>query len=170
MGEWTLSPLKCLPKFSGAQKTSDMRALALQNICMKCITTAIMIRPVDAFLQIIPLSQKGFVAGRQMMDHLLYARPGWERLPDHIMVAVDFQKAYDSLSFAMLRLSLLYIGVPAAYVTQMMSVVSGLMLFCVPRGFVPDVEPKPQFGIRHGGSLSLLLFDVITILIYNLNS
>ena len=56
--------------------------------------------------QVIPPCQKGFVPGRQMLDHIIYARAEWERLPDQIMVAVDFQKAYDSVTFTLVVLFL----------------------------------------------------------------
>ena len=51
------------------------------------------------------------------------------------MVAMDFQKAHDSVSFAMLRVSLLYIGLPLSYVEVLMSVMLGPVLFCVGKGF-----------------------------------
>jgi hypothetical protein len=54
----------------------------------------IMIQLADVWPEIIPANQKGFVPGRQMVDHLLQARAEWERLPDRTMVAVCFQRAW----------------------------------------------------------------------------
>eukprot|EP00670_Eutreptiella_braarudii_P021593 CAMPEP_0174365732 /NCGR_PEP_ID=MMETSP0811_2-20130205/78296_1 /TAXON_ID=73025 ORGANISM="Eutreptiella gymnastica-like, Strain CCMP1594" /NCGR_SAMPLE_ID=MMETSP0811_2 /ASSEMBLY_ACC=CAM_ASM_000667 /LENGTH=53 /DNA_ID=CAMNT_0015506613 /DNA_START=47 /DNA_END=205 /DNA_ORIENTATION=- len=53
-----------------------------------------MIQLADVWPEIIPANQKGFVPGRQMVDHLLQARAEWERLPDRTMVAVCFQRAW----------------------------------------------------------------------------
>ena len=74
-----------------------------------------------------------------MLEHLLFARAR-SGLPDQLMAVVDFQKAYNSVSFAMLRVSPLYTGLPVAYVNVLMLVMLGPVVFCVGRGFVPDVE------------------------------
>ena len=42
---------------------------------------------------------------------------------------VDFQKAYDSVSFSFLKPALLYIGLSPAYVGVLMSLMSGPILF-----------------------------------------
>ena len=96
---WGTSLLKCLPKFAGAEKPEDLRPLALQNACLKWVSTVIMLQTIDALQQLIPPQQKGFLPGRHMVDHIVYARSEWERLPEQIMVAVDFLKAYDSVTY-----------------------------------------------------------------------
>ena len=76
------------------------------------------------------------------------------------MVAVDFQKAYNSVSFAFLRTALTHVGLPQAYVSLSLSVMAGPVLFCVEA----DVELRPKSGIK-GNPLSPLLFHVVTILL-----
>ena len=65
--------------------------------------------------------------------------------------AIDFQKVYDSvlLVFSLLRVTLLYLGLPVAYVPLLLSVSEGPMLFCVGRGHVSGVELRPKSGIRY---------------------
>ena len=62
----------------------------------------------------------------------------------------------------MLRVALLLLGLRLAYVNVLRSVAAGPILFWVERGFVPDVELRPQSGIRQADPLPPLLFDVIT--------
>ena len=77
---WGTSLLKCLPKFAGAERPEDLRPLALQNACLKWISTVILLQTIDALQQLIPQEQKGFLPGRHMVDHIVYARSEWERL------------------------------------------------------------------------------------------
>ena len=52
-----------------------------------------------------------------MLEHVIMARMEWESKSEQIMVAVDLQKAYDSVSFRFLRVSQEYIGLPMSYVS-----------------------------------------------------
>ena len=46
-------------------------------------------------------------------------------VPEQLIVAMDFQKACDSVSFA-LRVALRHFGLPVAYVSVLMSVIGGI--------------------------------------------
>ena len=70
---WSLSLFNCIPNISMVVKAKDQRPIALQNAAMKWLSTVMLIRLQDIFAQIIPPSQKGFMPGRQMLDHILHA-------------------------------------------------------------------------------------------------
>ena len=145
---WGTSLLKCLPKFAGAEWPKDLRPIALQNACLKWISTTILLQVIDALQQIIPPEQKGFLPGRQMLDHIIFARSEWEQLPEQIMVAVDFRKAYDSVTFNLMEATLMFLGMQAIYVRVLLSVMAGPILFCVRKSFEPSVQLRPGSGIR----------------------
>ena len=83
------------------------------------------------------LYQKGFLLGRQMVNHIAFACAEWERLPEQIMVAVDFHKAYDSVTFALMEAMLLFLGLGEMYGRPLPSIMTGPILFCVDRTYEP---------------------------------
>ena len=70
--------------------------------------------------------------------------------------------------FKFLRVALECIGLLAPYVSLLLSIMEGPILFCVGRGCPPGMEFRPRSGIRQGVPLSPLLLNVVTIfLIYD---
>ena len=82
--------------------------------------------------------------GRPMVDPIVYARSELERLPEHIMVAMDFRKAYDSVTFSMKETSLRSLGLRHRYVRLLLSVMAAPVLFCVGRTFQALVFLPPK--------------------------
>ena len=63
-------------------------------------------------------------------------------------VAIDFWKAYDSVSDSPMRGTLRYFGLPEAYVSLLLAVMHGPILFCVWRSHASDVRPlHPAFSL-----------------------
>ena len=107
-----------------------------------------MLQLADVLQQLIPQELKGFLSGRHMVDHIIFARSGWERLLEQIMVAIDFQKAYDSVSFALMRTTLQFLGLREEYVNLLLSVMMAPILFCVGCSYDPHTFLWPKSGIR----------------------
>ena len=67
--------------------------------------------------------------------HVVEARMRWDGDSKQIIVAVDFRKAYDTVAFPFLSAALKYVGLPESYVSLLMSVMGGPILFCVGRSW-----------------------------------
>ena len=83
--------MKCIPKFAQAAQAKDMRPIALQNAAMKWLSTVIWLQMQNVFPQIVPPSQKGFMRGRQMLEHMLTARMKWQSRAE-IFPNFDFER------------------------------------------------------------------------------
>ena len=80
--EWSLSLMRCLPKFWGAEQPKDMRPIALQQVLPEVgdhYSDAAAVRRVATG---DPTLSKGVCIGHQMLDHVIFARAEWERVPD----------------------------------------------------------------------------------------
>ena len=80
-----------------AQRMAEQRPLALLNSSIKWLTTFFLLQLTDVFQQVTPAAQKGFLPGRQMVEHTIAVVDFWNQSSDCILVAMDFAKAYDSV-------------------------------------------------------------------------
>ena len=166
---WSTALMKNTPKFAGAEKPQDMRPLMLQNTCYKWLSAVILSQSIDAIQQITPPQQKGFLPGRQMVDHITHVRMEWENSPDIILVSVDFSKAYDSVLHVFVAAALRYLGAPPLYIALLMAMLAAHVNFVIGKGYVQEVCLSPQSGIRQGDPLSPAIFSMLTtFLIYDL--
>ena len=62
----------------------------------------------DVLQAITPSSQKGFLRGRQMVEHAIEAIDFWGRNRRCVVIAIDFQKAYGSVQHSFVQAMLRY--------------------------------------------------------------
>ena len=96
--DWTATILKCIPKSISAETPDKQRPLALQNTKVKWVS-AVMLLQIRDVLQ-------------AMVEHAIEAVDFWGRNRRCVVVAIDFQKAFDSVqhSFVQAMLRCLMIG------------------------------------------------------------
>ena len=90
---WSTTILKCIPKSITSETAAEQRPLALLNSSIKCLMTVFLLQLSDVFQQVTLAAQKGFLPGRQMVEHTTAAVEFWNQSSDCILVAVDFAKA-----------------------------------------------------------------------------
>ena len=100
--DWTATILKCIPKSILAETPDKQRPLALQNTKVKWVSAVMLLQIQDVLQAITPSSQKGFLRGRQMREAVDF----WGRNRRCVVVAIDFQKAYDSVQHSFVRVML----------------------------------------------------------------
>ena len=95
---WGRAAIRPVPKAPGLVSVKDQRPICLQNVRTKWLTATLLIMVQDALNQVAPPQQKGFLKGRFMIDHLVSARDLWVSNKEGTYVALDYSKAYDTVS------------------------------------------------------------------------
>ena len=122
--DWTATILKCIPKSISAETPDKQRPLALQNTKMKWVSAIMLLHIHDVLQAITPSSQKGFLRGRQMVEHAIKAVDFWGRNRRCVMVAIDFQKAYDSVQHSFVQAMLRYLMIGHDYIALLMQLLT----------------------------------------------
>ena len=68
---WSTTILKCIPKSITSEMAAEQRTLALFDSSINWLTTVFLLQVSDMFQQVTPAAQKGFLPGRQMVDHTM---------------------------------------------------------------------------------------------------
>src|SRR4051812_9967785 len=121
--------LSLLPKVLGADNIKQFRPIALINVLFKLIAKAFATRLSPIAHRIIAPSQMAFIKGRFIHDgalalHEIIHELKSKNLPA-VLLKLDFEKAYDRVSWQFLREVLLRKGCEWGLVRRVMQLVSG---------------------------------------------
>jgi hypothetical protein len=121
--------LLLLPKVPGADSIKLFRPIALINVVFKKNSKAFAIRLALIAQRTISVAQTAFIKGRCLLDGALALHEIIDELKsaNHkaLILKLDFEKAYDRVSWALLRSVLSRKGFDAAVVHRLMQLVSG---------------------------------------------
>jgi len=114
--------------------------------------------------QLIDERQSTFVKGRQLLHGVLVANEVVEearRSKRSCMVfKVDFEKAYDSVSWKFLFYMMRRMGFHERWIRWIRGCLTLATMSILVNGS-PTTEFKPQIGLRQGDPLAPLLFDLV---------
>ena len=145
---WSTTILKYIPKSITSEMAAEQRTLALPDSSIKWLTTVFLLQVSDVFQQVTPAAQKGFLPGRQMVEHTIAAVECWNQTIDCILVAVDFAKTYDSVQHTLASPVLRYLGVLGQYVVLLVALTCSPLIIEVCREVQPDVVVHPGSEVR----------------------
>jgi hypothetical protein len=116
--------LSLIPKFLGADDIKQFRPIALINVIFKLISKAYAIRLSPVAHRIISSSQSAFIKGRHIHDGALALHEIVHELrvkkTKGVILKLDFEKAYDRVSWAFLRDVLVCKGFESGVVHRLM--------------------------------------------------
>jgi hypothetical protein len=154
--------LSLLPKVPGADSIKLFRPIALINVIFKFISKAFAIRLALIAHRTISMAQTAFIKGRCLLDGVLALHEIIDELKvsnlKAVILKLDFEKAYDRVSWCFLRTVLLHKGFDAGVVHRLMQLVSGGQTAISING---EVGPffRNKRGVHQGDPISPLLFD-----------
>uniref|UniRef100_A0ACD5WKU3 Uncharacterized protein n=1 Tax=Avena sativa TaxID=4498 RepID=A0ACD5WKU3_AVESA len=108
--------LVLIPKCPGATDPAQFRPISLQNCCVKLGSKCLTNRLQPLIPKLISQDQTGFIRGRSISENFIYAtdivQSCFKRKKPAIVLKLDFQKAFDSISWDALDKILLAKGFP----------------------------------------------------------
>ena len=156
--DWTATILKCIPKSISAETPGKQPPLALQNTEPKWVSAIMLLQIQDVLQAITPSSQKGFLRGRQVVEHAIEAVDLSGRNRRCVVVAIDFQRGYDSVQHSFVHAMLRYLMIGQDYVALLVQGLTAELVIEVCGEVVPTAVMRPRSGVRQGDPLSLASF------------
>jgi hypothetical protein len=161
--EWRTATIVPIPKKPSARTLDQHRGIALMNLAAKLFNRILLdrVRPlVDKWLL---NEQNGFRRGRSTTQHILTLRRITEECIAHKLelhlIFIDFRKAFDSVSRAMLPSILKAYGIPEILQTGICSLYEGTTASVKTRDGITNLF-KTESGVLQGDVLAPFLFTL----------
>ena len=151
-----------LPKCPRAENIKQFRTIALINVIFKLVSKAFAARLSPVAHRVISRSQSAFLKGRLIHDgdlalHEVVHELKSKNLPA-VVLKLDFEKAYDRVSWAFLREVLTRKGFESGVIHRLMQLVTGGQTDFPINGEVGPFFRNKQ-GVRQGDPSSPILFN-----------
>ena len=166
--EWITALVGTLAKELGSAAVQSQRPIALQQARLKWLTGILLLELWDALFQIVPHAQKAYLKGRTMYDHIASVQQRWDSGRGDSWawwIAVDYSKAYDSVSHSIMTNLFRYISIPDPWICVRCQILRGLVPFLVGGDVVKKEQLLPSYGTHQGDPLSPIFSSLLTSLI-----
>jgi hypothetical protein len=163
VGRLNYGVVTLIPKLKEACKIQQYRPICLLNVSFKIITKILMMRLEGCMSKIINKCQTTFIKGRNIMDGVMILHEIVHdvkvRKKDGVILKLDFEKAYDKISWEFFFEMLKQRGFCESWCKWMREVVSSGTLSVKVNGLMGGYF-KCGKGVRQGNPLSPLLFNL----------
>ena len=154
--------IKLIPKKNkDPSEVKNWRPITLLNVDYKLITKSLASRVANILPRLIHKDQKGFVKNRYIGNNVLdvysLIAKAEEMDEELILILLDIQKAFDSISWSFIEAVLDKFGFPPTFISWMITLYKGKELRIINNGVLSEAI-NPTRGLVQGCGLSPLIF------------
>ena len=147
-----------IPKKADPQALNDYRPISLIGCVYKIVSKMLTNRLKKVMPFIIDERQSAFIRGRHLLHSVIIANEVEEEAKRSqkpcLVFKVDYEKAYDSVSWEFLKYMLVRLGFYPKWIHWMEGCLSSASVSILVNGS-PSAEFTPQRGLRQGDPLAL---------------
>eukprot|EP00253_Pinus_taeda_P020087 PITA_20087 len=153
-----------IPKFDTPKSFDDYRPISLCNCLYKIISKTIANRLRPILSRSITPQQFTFLKSRQIHEAIGLAQEAihsiWSKHLKAILLKIDLSKAFDRVSWLYIKMILIHLGFPHAYISWIMACITSPTFSILINGSASPFFHSER-GLRQGCPLSPLLFLLV---------